>query len=116
MGRVCWSDLIRTSRTMGRLIWFHVPPLVRQKTAEEIATGKAMRTTEERMKVMAEKRIALDLVAGYVIIIPCSRSQIIESAGSRSLQNIIYEVSVLIFSLLLTEFHLFQGEMGIYFE
>jgi len=78
MGRVCWSDLIRTSRTMGRLIWFHVPPLVRQKTAEEIATGKAMRTTEELMKVMAEKRIALDLVAGYVIIIPWSWSQIIE--------------------------------------
>jgi putative membrane protein len=67
MGRVAWSDLIRTSRTTGRLIWFHVPPLIRQKTAEEIATGKTTRTTEELTKVMAEKRIALDLVAGFAI-------------------------------------------------
>jgi putative membrane protein len=65
MGRVCWSDLIRNTRTMSRLIWFHVPPLFTPKTPQEIASGKADRGPEEIAKVMAEKRLALDLIEGY---------------------------------------------------
>lgn len=62
MGRTCWSDVIRNSRTIGRLIWFHVPPRLSAKTPEELATGQTQRSTQELTKVMTEKRIALDLV------------------------------------------------------
>lgn len=65
MGRTCWSDVIRNSRTLGRLIWFHVPPRVSAKTAEETASGKIDRSSTELIKVMAEKRMALDLIEGY---------------------------------------------------
>jgi putative membrane protein len=67
MGRVCWSELIRNSRTMSRLIWFHVPPLVSQKTAAEIASGKLERSREEQLRVMEEKRHALDLIEGFAV-------------------------------------------------
>jgi len=67
MGRVCWSELIRNSRTMSRLIWFHVPPLVSQKTASEIASGKLDRSREEQLRVMEEKRHALDLIEGFAV-------------------------------------------------
>jgi len=66
MGRTCWSDIIRDSRTMGRLIWFHVPPLLSAKTPEEIQSGTLNRAKQEMMQVMAEKRLALDLVEAYV--------------------------------------------------
>jgi ion channel-forming bestrophin family protein len=66
MGRVCWSELIRNSRTMSRLIWFHVPPLHSQKTAAEIASRKLERTREEQLRVMEEKQRALDLIEGYI--------------------------------------------------
>jgi len=65
MGRTCWSDIIRDSRTMGRLIWFHVPPLLSAKTPEEIQSGTLNRTKQEMMQVMAEKRLALDLVEAF---------------------------------------------------
>jgi ion channel-forming bestrophin family protein len=59
---------------MSRLIWFHVPPLVSQKTAAEIASGKLERSREEQLRVMEEKRHALDLIEGYIyfffILIP----------------------------------------------
>ncbi|KAK7450605.1 hypothetical protein VKT23_012915 [Stygiomarasmius scandens] len=67
MGRTSWSDIIRNSRTIGRLIWFHVPPRLTPKTAEEAATNQVMRSTAELTKVMAEKRMALDLVEGYAV-------------------------------------------------
>ncbi|KIK69657.1 hypothetical protein GYMLUDRAFT_34048 [Collybiopsis luxurians FD-317 M1] len=67
MGRTAWSDVIRNCRTMGRLLWYHVPPRLTPKTAEEIATGKMDRTPQELMKVMAEKRLALDLIEGYAV-------------------------------------------------
>lgn len=65
MGRSCWSDVIKNARTIGRLIWFHVPPYLSIKTTEEIRAGKFQRSPQELSKVMAEKRMALDLVEGY---------------------------------------------------
>ncbi|PPR04269.1 hypothetical protein CVT26_004059 [Gymnopilus dilepis] len=65
MGRSYWGDVIRNTRTLGRLIWFHVPPRVSPKTAEEIQSGTLQRSEEEMNKVMAEKRMALDLLEGF---------------------------------------------------
>ncbi|RDB20650.1 hypothetical protein Hypma_012157 [Hypsizygus marmoreus] len=67
LGRTCWSDVIRNSRTMGRLIWFHVPPRLSPKTPQEIEDEQAQRSTQELLKVMAEKRTALDLVEGFAV-------------------------------------------------
>ncbi|KAF8058525.1 Bestrophin, RFP-TM, chloride channel-domain-containing protein [Lyophyllum atratum] len=67
LGRTCWSDVIRNARTMGRLIWFHVPPRLSGKTPEEMASGKIERSSQELLKVMAEKRVALDLVKGFAV-------------------------------------------------
>ncbi|ESK85641.1 UPF0187-domain-containing protein [Moniliophthora roreri MCA 2997] len=61
MGRTAWSDVIRNARTMGRLIWFHVPPRLKAKSENEHPS------TEELAKVMAEKRMALDLVEGFAV-------------------------------------------------
>ena len=66
LGRTCWSDVIRNSRTLSRLIWFHVPPRLTAKSQQEIETGQLNRTAEELNKVMAEKLVALDLVEGCV--------------------------------------------------
>jgi hypothetical protein len=51
---------------MGRLIWFHVPPRLTPKTLEEIQSGERQRSIEEMNKVMEEKRMALDLIEGFV--------------------------------------------------
>ncbi|KAF9479416.1 UPF0187-domain-containing protein [Pholiota conissans] len=67
MGRTCWSDVIRNSRTLSRLIWFHVPPRLTPKTPEEIASGQVQRSEEELNRVMAEKLMALDLIEGFCV-------------------------------------------------
>jgi hypothetical protein len=54
---------------------YHVPPTLTGKSDSEIASGKRNRSTEELMKVMAEKRMALDLIGGL---------------SSRSLSSMIY--------------------------
>lgn len=69
MGRTCWSDMVRASRGMGRIIWFHVPPRLTPRTPEEISSGTIKRSKEEMMKVMAEKRMALDLIEGFVVAV-----------------------------------------------
>lgn len=69
MGRSSWSDIIRNARGISRIIWFHVPPRVSPRTPEEIATGTTKRSKEEMQKIMDEKRMALDLVEGYAIIL-----------------------------------------------
>ncbi|KAH9477665.1 UPF0187 protein [Psilocybe cubensis] len=66
-GRTCWSDVIRTSRTLGRLIWFHVPLRLSPKTQQETQSGQLDRPQKELNKVMAEKRMALDLVEGFAV-------------------------------------------------
>ncbi|KAF7327369.1 hypothetical protein MKEN_00314500 [Mycena kentingensis (nom. inval.)] len=66
-GRAAWSDVIRNSRAMGRVIWYHIPPRLTPKTPEEIASGKVIRSAQELNKCMAEKRMALDLVLGFAV-------------------------------------------------
>ena len=63
-GRTVWSDVMRTSRTLGRFIWFHVPlhlvvPPV-DPPSEDPSTLK--KRAREVRKMMSEKRMALDLV------------------------------------------------------
>jgi putative membrane protein len=67
MGRAAWSDVIKNARTMGRLIWYHVPPRLTVKTEQETISGKVMRSPQELSKAMAEKRMALDLVLGFAV-------------------------------------------------
>jgi ion channel-forming bestrophin family protein len=63
-GRQGWSDLIRNARTLSRLIWFHVPLRLVPPLANG---GKPSADAEEAAKqVMAEKRVALDLVEACV--------------------------------------------------
>lgn len=61
MGRSAWTDIIRTTRTMARLIWVHVPPKLSTIKKEGIEHDI------EIEKVMEEKRMALDLVEGFAI-------------------------------------------------
>lgn len=58
---------MKNTRAIGRLIWFHVPPVVSPRTPEEAASGRLNRPKEEMVKVMAEKRMALDLVKGFAV-------------------------------------------------
>ncbi|KAJ7590875.1 Bestrophin, RFP-TM, chloride channel-domain-containing protein [Mycena floridula] len=67
MGRTTWSDVIRNSRTLGRLIWFHTPPRLTPKTSKETELNQVIRPTQELVKVMAEKRMALDLVEAFAV-------------------------------------------------
>ncbi|EIN06373.1 UPF0187-domain-containing protein [Punctularia strigosozonata HHB-11173 SS5] len=66
-GRTYWSDLMRNSRTLGRLIWFHVPPILTPKTQEENDLGVLKRSPHEMHEVMVEKRLALDLIEGFAV-------------------------------------------------
>ncbi|KAG6848360.1 hypothetical protein H0H93_000869 [Arthromyces matolae] len=52
---------------MGRLIWFHVPLRITPKTSRELETGRSERTEAEMLKVMNDKRMALDLVDGFCV-------------------------------------------------
>ena len=67
MGRTSWSDVMRNARGISRIIWFHVPPRVSPRTPDEIAEGVTKRSKEEMLKIMNEKRMALDLVEGFVV-------------------------------------------------
>ena len=71
LGRTCWFDMMRNARGMSRVIWFHVPPRLSPFTPEEIAQGMPQKSQEEMLKVMAEKRMALDMIEGYALIFPC---------------------------------------------
>ncbi|KAK7047362.1 hypothetical protein VNI00_006593 [Paramarasmius palmivorus] len=68
-GRTAWSDIIKNSRVMGRLVWYHVPPCRTPRTSEEQETGRLKRSKEELSKVMAEKRMALDLIEGFIVAV-----------------------------------------------
>ncbi|KAF8630547.1 hypothetical protein AX15_002849 [Amanita polypyramis BW_CC] len=67
MGKTGWEDVIKNSRTLGRLIWFHVPLRLSPKTAEEIETRRVQRSEKELNTAMAEKYMALDLTEGFSI-------------------------------------------------
>lgn len=61
------TDLQVSVKVLRVLCRFHVPPRLTPKTAEETASGQLNRSTEELAKVMAEKRIALDLTEGLFL-------------------------------------------------
>lgn len=67
MGRTCWSDVIRTTRAMGRIIWLQVPPCLTPLTHEELQSGEFRRERAELMRVMKEKRMAMDLIEGFAV-------------------------------------------------
>lgn len=74
MGRTAWGDVIRNTRTLGRLVWFHVPLCLTVKTPEEARTGQLNRPVSELNKVMTEKRMAMDLIEGCVCLTMASIS------------------------------------------
>jgi hypothetical protein len=72
MGRTAWSDVVKNTQTLTRLIWFHVPLCLTRTTAEEIASPIApLRSKGEMETVMKEKRMALDLLEGYCTVPVC---------------------------------------------
>ncbi|KAI0685218.1 Bestrophin, RFP-TM, chloride channel-domain-containing protein [Cytidiella melzeri] len=77
-GRSSWSDVMRTSRTFARLVWFHVPLSLlppgapdphsqargdKRTEAEKAREEKARE--KEVHRLMAEKRMALDLIEAF---------------------------------------------------
>ena len=63
MGRTAWSNVAKNTITLSRLIWFHVPLRLRQKTEQERAKSVApLRGKEEVETVMGEKWIALEML------------------------------------------------------
>ena len=59
-GRSSWSDVIRSLRTLTRLVWVHVPLRLGSKSDREVPP-------EERKLCMEEKRMALDLALGFAV-------------------------------------------------
>jgi len=67
-GRTAWSDVVKNTQSLMRLIWFHVPLRLTPKTEDELAKPIApSRSKEEMETVMAEKRMALDLLEGFAV-------------------------------------------------
>ncbi|KAI0090860.1 Bestrophin, RFP-TM, chloride channel-domain-containing protein [Irpex rosettiformis] len=79
-GRSCWSEVMRTSRTCARLIWFHVPlsfsPPMSNSSQSASKDGRQENEggdqegesrEKEVHRIMAEKRMALDLVEGFSV-------------------------------------------------
>ncbi|KAL5536206.1 hypothetical protein ACEPAF_27 [Sanghuangporus sanghuang] len=60
-GRCCWGDIIKTSRTMSRLVWIHVPI--------RIDKGSPSPDLELAERCMNEKRLALDMVEGFAVAV-----------------------------------------------
>ncbi|KAJ3521112.1 hypothetical protein NMY22_g12448 [Coprinellus aureogranulatus] len=69
LGRGYWSDIVKHTRTLSRLIWFHVPLRLSPKTPEETESCQAQRSVKEITKVMAEKTMALDLIYGFALAV-----------------------------------------------
>ncbi|PVF97039.1 UPF0187-domain-containing protein [Serendipita vermifera] len=57
MGRTAWSDVIRNTRTLARLIWYHVPA--------RLTPNRQNVPLEEVERALEEKKIALDLLEGF---------------------------------------------------
>ncbi|KAJ4490273.1 hypothetical protein J3R30DRAFT_3693838 [Lentinula aciculospora] len=67
LGRTAWSDLMKTSHSISRLIWYHIPPCKTPRTSEERSIGEWKRPEQELLDVMNEKKMALDLVEGFSV-------------------------------------------------
>lgn len=60
-GRSYWSDIIRDTRTLGRLIWFHIP-------LRFLPLNDGGKSSPEIIEtVMYEKHVALDLLIGFSV-------------------------------------------------
>ncbi|CAL1711817.1 unnamed protein product [Somion occarium] len=69
-GRSYWSDVMRTSRTFGRLIWFHVPLRAFNEDGSDASDdphGKKPEKARQVRRIMAEKRMALHLVEAFSV-------------------------------------------------
>ncbi|KAH8110414.1 Bestrophin, RFP-TM, chloride channel-domain-containing protein [Phellopilus nigrolimitatus] len=67
-GRCCWSDLMKTSRTMSRLIWIHVPLRVRKESEYYYDDDdEDPKFKNDARHVLREKRLALDLLEGFIV-------------------------------------------------
>jgi putative membrane protein len=64
MGRTCWSDIIRNTRTMARLIWYHVPPRLSRTVPSDGQDSAESILKREMQQIMAEKKMALDVLEG----------------------------------------------------
>ena len=72
-GRSAGSDTAKTSRAFSRLIWIHVP--LKIAPARIDANGKHADTEVAiARRIMAEKRVALDLLEGSVAAPACLTS------------------------------------------
>ncbi|RPD58022.1 UPF0187-domain-containing protein [Lentinus tigrinus ALCF2SS1-6] len=67
-GRSAWSDLARSARTFTRLAWIHVPLKMSPTQLNADGTSPNVDVHVAR-RIMAEKRIALDLVEGFIVAI-----------------------------------------------
>nr|VWP00030.1 Dual O-methyltransferase/FAD-dependent monooxygenase CTB3 (Cercosporin toxin biosynthesis cluster protein 3) [Includes: O-methyltransferase (EC, FAD-dependent monooxygenase (EC ] [Ganoderma boninense] len=67
-GRSGWTDLAKSCRALSRLIWIHIPLKI---APEQIGPNGKHADTEVAIarRVMEEKRIALDLLEGFVIAV-----------------------------------------------
>ncbi|GJE97567.1 Bestrophin, RFP-TM, chloride channel-domain-containing protein [Phanerochaete sordida] len=74
-GRSMWTDVIRQSRTFARFIWYHVPLKIENEQnngQEQTKEDKAKAKTEKLkvvQRVMAEKRMALDLIEAFSVAV-----------------------------------------------
>ncbi|KAF9066766.1 Bestrophin, RFP-TM, chloride channel-domain-containing protein, partial [Rhodocollybia butyracea] len=69
MGRMAWSDVMKISHIMARLIWYHIPPCKTPRTAEErmAGPGEWKRPEQELLQVMTEKVMALQLLEAFSV-------------------------------------------------
>lgn len=79
---------MRATRTFARLVWFHVPLRLGPKPQNNSSTEevKPANKAEEIRRMMAEKRMALDLLQGWVTFMSlmCASSSF-RMSGSLSL-------------------------------
>ncbi|CAG7854805.1 SubName: Full=Uncharacterized protein {ECO:0000313/EMBL:CCA68691.1} [Serendipita indica DSM 11827] len=57
MGRVAWSDVIRNTRTLGRLIWYHCPT--------RLTPNRENVPLKDIERALEEKKLALDLLEAF---------------------------------------------------
>ncbi|KAH7337607.1 Bestrophin, RFP-TM, chloride channel-domain-containing protein [Rhizoctonia solani] len=64
-GRTLWSDMIKNSRTIGRLIWLHVPNSI-SKSSGDLSEKER---EKESKQALLEKREALRLIQGFAVAV-----------------------------------------------
>ena len=91
-GRSSWSDVIRTSRTFARFVWFHIPlrytqpgtsaPIEQHQDGDDSGLDKKQKELKSREKeihrMMTEKHMALDMIERYVRAVCCVSALISE--------------------------------------